>query len=66
MRVLLIEDDTEAANYLVKGLAESGYVVDHAADGATGLGLAMSETYDVMIVDRMLPRMDGVTIIEMR
>ena len=65
MRVLLIEDDTEAANYLVKGLGESGYVVDHAADGATGLGLATSETYDVMIVDRMLPRMDGVTIIEM-
>ena len=65
MRVLLIEDDTEAANYLVKGLGESGHVVDHAADGATGLGLATSETYDVMIVDRMLPRMDGVTIIEM-
>jgi two-component system OmpR family response regulator len=63
--VLLIEDDTEAASYLVKGLGESGYVVDHAEDGPTGLGLATTETYDMMIVDRMLPGMDGVTIIEM-
>ena len=65
MRVLLIEDDTEAASYLVKGLGESGHVVDHAEDGPTGLGLATGETYDVMIIDRMLPGMDGVTIIEM-
>jgi len=65
MRVLLIEDDDEAAHFLVKGLGESGYVVDHAADGLKGLGMATAESYDVMIVDRMLPGMDGITIIEM-
>ena len=64
MRVLLIEDDAEAAKYLAKGLGESGYVVDHAADGPTGLSQATHETYDVMIVDRMLPGMDGLSLVE--
>jgi len=64
MRVLLIEDDREAARYLTKGLAESGHVVDHAADGPRGLVLATSETYDVLIVDRMLPGLDGLSIVE--
>ena len=64
MRILLIEDDQEAAQYLTKGLAESGHVVDHAADGPQGLVLATSESYDVLIVDRMLPGLDGLSVIE--
>jgi two-component system OmpR family response regulator len=64
MRVLLIEDDQEAAQYLTKGLAESGHVVDHAADGPHGLVRATGEAYDVLIVDRMLPGLDGLSVIE--
>jgi two-component system OmpR family response regulator len=64
MRVLLIEDDREAARYLTKGLAESGHVVDHAADGPQGLVRATSGTYDVLVVDRMLPGLDGLSIVE--
>jgi len=64
MRILVIEDDREAADYLVKGLRESGYTVDHAADGKDGLFLALSEQYDAMVVDRMLPGPDGLTIVE--
>jgi two-component system OmpR family response regulator len=64
MRILVIEDDREAAEYLVKGLRESGYTVDHAANGKDGLFLALSEPYDAMVVDRMLPGPDGLTIVE--
>lgn len=64
MRVLVIEDDQDVASYLVKGLRESDYVVDHAADGKDGLMMAASESYDVMIIDRMLPGMDGLNIIK--
>jgi len=64
MRVLLIEDDREAARYLTKGLAESGHIVDHAADGPRGLMLATSESYDVLVVDRMLPGLDGLSVVE--
>lgn len=64
MRVLLIEDDTSVADYITKGLKQSGYTVDHAADGKQGLVLASSEHYDVMVVDRMLPHVDGLTIIQ--
>ncbi len=63
MRVLLIEDDRQAASYIVKGLKESGHTVDHVADGQEGLAMAASETYDALIVDRMLPGMDGVSLI---
>src|SRR5215467_6720086 len=63
MKVLVIEDDREAAAYLVKGLGESGYVVDHAPEGREGLFLATSGTYDALIVDRMLPGMDGLAVI---
>ncbi len=63
MKVLVIEDDRQAAAYLVKGLGESGYVVDHAPDGREGLFLATAGQYDAMIVDRMLPGMDGLQII---
>jgi two-component system OmpR family response regulator len=64
MRVLVIEDDRDVATYLVNGLKENDNVVDHAADGKEGLMMAASESYDVMIVDRMLPGMDGLSIIK--
>jgi two-component system, OmpR family, response regulator len=63
MRILVIEDDREAASWLVKGLAESGHVADHAADGEEGLNLASEGVHDVLIVDRMLPKLDGLAII---
>jgi len=63
MHILLIEDDCNAATYLVKGLAERGHVVDHAADGEAGLQMAVSGEYDVLVVDRMLPGCDGLALI---
>jgi two-component system, OmpR family, response regulator len=63
MKLLVIEDDREAAAYIAKGLSESGYVVDHAAEGRTGLFMASSGSYDALIVDRMLPGMDGLALI---
>lgn len=63
MRILVIEDDREAAGWLIKGLAESGHVADHAADGEEGLEMAYESVHDVLIVDRMLPKIDGLTII---
>jgi two-component system OmpR family response regulator len=65
MKILLIEDDKQATSYLVKGLRESGHTVDHAADGEQGLHLALSEHYDVLVVDRMLPKRDGLSLIRM-
>jgi len=65
MRILLIEDDNEAASYLIKGLTESGHVIDHASDGVDGLHMAMTGEYDVLVVDRMLPKRDGLTLIRM-
>jgi two-component system OmpR family response regulator len=64
MKLLLIEDDRDAAGYLVKALAEAGYQVDHAADGREGLFLATERGYDGIVADRMLPHLDGLTIIE--
>jgi two-component system OmpR family response regulator len=64
MKILVIEDDAQAAAYMVKGLKESGHVVDHAPDGREGLFLSGSEHYDVLIVDRMLPGRDGLSIVE--
>ena len=63
MRVLLIEDDREAAQFIVKGLRESGHTVDHAVDGEDGLAHARDGVYDVLVVDRMLPKLDGLSII---
>jgi two-component system OmpR family response regulator len=63
VRILLIEDDREAAAYLVKGLTESGHRVDHADAGRRGLERARSERFDAMIIDRMLPELDGLSII---
>lgn len=64
MRILVIEDDTDVARFLVKGLKESGHVVDHADNGRDGLFLATSEPYDAMVVDRLLPGVDGLTIVQ--
>lgn len=64
MKILVIEDDAEAAGYLAKGLKESGYEVDIASDGRQGLVQAISQPYDVLVVDRMLPGMDGLSIVE--
>jgi two-component system OmpR family response regulator len=63
MRILLIEDDKEAAAYLVKGLSESGHRVELAEHGRTGLEIARRESFDAMIIDRMLPGIDGLSII---
>lgn len=63
MRLLIIEDDAEAAAYLARGLRESGHTADHAARGVDGLHLATSESYDAAIVDRMLPDLDGLAVV---
>lgn len=63
MRILLIEDDTEAASYLTKALNEAGHVVELAADGEEGYFLASGSDYDVLVVDRMLPKRDGLSVI---
>jgi two-component system OmpR family response regulator len=64
MQLLLIEDDRDAAGYLVRALTEAGFRVDHAADGRDGLFLATERSYDAIIADRMLPHLDGLTLIE--
>lgn len=64
MRILLVEDDITIAKFIIKGLKEAGYSVDHAVDGVDGLGLALNEFYDLGIIDIMLPKMDGLSIIE--
>ena len=63
MRVLVIEDDQETASFLRRALKEQGHVAEYAADGQTGLDLARANAYDVLIVDRMLPKCDGLTVI---
>ncbi|HEY1945027.1 MAG TPA: response regulator transcription factor [Roseiarcus sp.] len=64
MRLLIVEDDERGASYLMRGLAESGHIVDRAADGETGLALALEGIYDVLIVDRRLPAMDGIALVK--
>ncbi len=63
MRLLVIEDDRDAADYLVKAFREVGHVADAANDGDDGLALALDGQYDVLIVDRMLPKRDGLSVI---
>jgi len=63
MRLLIIEDDRDAAEYLVKAFREVGHVADQAFDGEEGLSLAVDEKYDVLVVDRMLPKLDGLSVI---
>ncbi len=64
MHILLIEDDDDAASYVIKGLKENGHVVDRASDGEEGLYMALDSNFDALIVDRMLPRLDGLSLIE--
>ena len=63
MRLLIVEDDRESADYLVKAFREVGHIADHASDGEEGLALAESGDYDVLVIDRMLPKRDGLSII---
>ena len=64
MRILLVEDDKKTAAFIAKGLQRAGFAVDHAANGEDGLHLALTEPYDAAVVDIMLPRHDGLTIVE--
>ena len=64
MRILLVEDDAKIASFIVKGLKAAGYAVDHASDGEKGLDLALTEAYDTAIIDIMLPKLDGLSLIE--
>lgn len=64
MKILIIEDDAETAAYIANGLKEHGHTVDLAATGRDGLFLAAGEPYDLMVVDRMLPELDGVSIVK--
>lgn len=64
MKILLVEDDTKTADYIARGLREQGHEVDRASDGQDGLRFARSERYDVMIFDRMLPGLDGVSLVK--
>ncbi len=64
MRLLIVEDDERGASYLMRGLAESGHIVDRAPDGEAGLALALEGIYDVLIVDRRLPGLDGIALVK--
>jgi two-component system, OmpR family, response regulator len=63
VRILIAEDDDRTANYLVRGLTESGHIVDRVADGETALAMALEGIYEALVLDRMLPAMDGVTLV---
>jgi two-component system, OmpR family, response regulator len=64
MRLLLVEDDPKIASFIVKGMKAEGYAVDHASDGQEGLHMAVTEPYDAAIIDVMLPKLDGLSLIE--
>ena len=64
MRVLVVEDDAKIAAFITIGLKQAGFVVDHVADGAAGLALALTEPYAVGVIDLMLPQLDGLSLIE--
>ncbi len=64
VRILVVEDDAKIASFVVKGLKQEGYAVDHAADGDTGLSLATTTPYDAAIVDVMLPGLDGLSLVK--
>jgi len=63
VRILVAEDDDRTANYLVRGLIESGHIVDRVADGETALAMALEGIYEALVLDRMLPAMDGLTLV---
>jgi two-component system OmpR family response regulator len=64
MRILLVEDDSKIASFITKGLKAAGYAVDNAGDGEKGLQMALTEPYDTAIIDIMLPKLDGVSLVE--
>ena len=64
MKILLVEDDTRTASFIMKGLRQAGFVANCAGDGTGGLELASTESYDAIIIDIMLPRMDGISLVE--
>jgi len=64
MRILLVEDDIKIASFVEKGLRATGYAVDHATDGEAGLHMALTEPYDAAVIDIMLPKLDGLSLIE--
>ncbi len=63
MRLLVVEDDTEIADFICRGLREAGHVVDHAANGRDGLFMATGEGYDAIVLDRLMPQMDGLSML---
>lgn len=64
MRILVVEDDKKTAFFITKGLHQAGFAVDHAANGEDGLHLALTEPYDAAVIDIMLPKLDGLSLIE--
>jgi len=64
MRILLVEDDSKIASFILKGLKAAGFAVDYAADGEDGLRMALTEPYDTAIIDVMLPKVDGLALIQ--
>ena len=64
MRILVVEDDIKIAEFILKGLKSSGFAVDHAATGTMGFEMAFGEPYDAMVIDIMLPQMDGISLIK--
>lgn len=64
MKLLIVEDDAETASFAMRGFREHGHVVDLAADGWEGLYLASENSYDVLVVDRMIPKMDGLSLVK--
>ena len=64
MRILIVEDDTKIASFIEKGLEQAGYAVDQVGDGESGLDMAILNPYDAAVVDIMLPKMDGLSLIE--
>ncbi len=64
MRVLVVEDDRKIASFIVRGLKQTGFAVDHASNGEDGIHLALHEAYDAAVIDIMLPKLDGLSLIE--
>ncbi len=64
MRILVVEDDPKIASFVVKGLKQGGFAVDHAAEGQQGLDLALSTAYDAIVADVMLPKLDGLNLVQ--
>jgi len=64
MRILVVEDDKKIASFVVNGLKQSGYAVDHCLDGEDALVMAETTTYDAAVVDLMLPKLDGLSLVQ--